>query len=157
MLIRVEPKEFFMSTVYLIFNRGQAEPEDAEIKEYLAQRELEPKREFDTTYQEQACQVWQFGGCYLGNHLHQIADIQQGYLEAEMLALEIPRLLKQGADAALLQTADALPDARLQELLGLLVREFHRESAFGTDEAGHVKVTLEPGVIQQRFRELLTA
>ncbi len=156
MIIKVEPKEFFMSTVYLIFNQEQGEPEDEEVKRYLAERQLEPKREFATTYQELPCQVWQFGGCYLGKHLEMIADIQTKYIEAEILAHEIPRLLKEGPDAEAQQAAEGLPDVRLQELVGILVTEYHQESSFGSDEEGHVKVTLEPGIVQRRFKELLT-
>jgi hypothetical protein len=89
-ILRVEPKEFFMSTVYLIFDRQQPEPEDEEVRRYLAERQLEPKRAFEAPYQERDCLIWQFGGCYLGRHLDMIADIQRRYIEAEMLAHEIP-------------------------------------------------------------------
>ncbi len=156
MIIRVEPKEFFMHTVYLIFNQERAEPEDQEVKQYLAERALEPKREFQTTYEERDCRVWQFGGCYLGKHLDMIADIQKKYIEAEMLAYEIPRLLKEGSDSEVQQVAGELPEARLQELVGILVKEFHQASSFRADEEGHVKVTLEAVVVQKRFKELLS-
>ena len=38
MIIRVEPKDFFMSTIFLIFTRAQPDPEDADVKRYLAER-----------------------------------------------------------------------------------------------------------------------
>jgi hypothetical protein len=155
MIIRVEPREFFMSTVYLIFNREQPEPEDDEINRYLAEHQLDPKRRFEATSEERPCQVWQFGGCYLGTHLERIIDIQRRYLEAEMLAQELPRLLMEGTDAAAQQTMAALPAERFQELVGRLVEEFHRESSFGADEQGSLTVTLEPTVVRQRFQELL--
>ncbi len=155
MIIRVEPKDFFMSTVFLIFIRDQPDSEDEEVKRYLAARSLEPKRAFETVYQEQDFLVWQFGGCYLGRHLEAIAEIQRKYLEAEMLADEIPRLLKAGADVAVQEAAEQLPEARLHELVGTLVKEFHQESSFGPDAEGNVRVTLEPAAIQSRFRELL--
>jgi hypothetical protein len=155
MIIRVEPKDFFMSTIFLIFIREQPESEDEEVKRYLAERGLEPKRAIETVYQERDCLVWQFGGCYLGRHLETIADIQKKYIEAEMLADEIPRLLKEGADVAVQEAAERLPEARLHELVGTLVKEFHRESSFGPDAEGNVRVTLEPAAIQNRFRELL--
>jgi hypothetical protein len=98
MIIRVEPKDFFMSTILLLFDRAHPDPEDEEVKRYLAERDLEPKRTFDDASQEQYGIVWQFGGCYLGRHLDAIADIQKPYLEAEMLADEIPRLLKAQAE-----------------------------------------------------------
>jgi hypothetical protein len=155
MIIRVEPKEFFMSTIYLIFDRQRSEPEDEEVKRYLAERQLEPKRTFETTHQERDSQVWQFGGCYLGKHLDVIVDIQRKHLEEEILAHEIPRLLKEGEDVEVHQTVGELSACRMQELVDMLVKEFHRESSFGSDEEGCVKVTLEPAVVQQRFKELL--
>ena len=155
MIIRVEPKDFFMSTILLLFDREHPDPEDQEVKRYLAERDLEPKRTFDTASQEQYSVVWQFGGCYLGRHLDAIADIQKKYLEAEMLAAEIPRLLKVETEVEMLDMVDQLPDARRQELLDALVREFHQESSFGPDASGSVKVMLEPAVVQRRFRELL--
>ena len=155
MIIRVEPKDFFMSTILLLFDREHPDPEDEEVKRYLAERDLEPKRTFDTASQEQYGVVWQFGGCYLGRHLDAIADIQKKYLEAEMLADEIPRLLKADAEVAMQEAVDQLPDARLQELVDTLVKEFHQESTFGPDAEGNVKVMLEPAVVQRRFRELL--
>jgi len=155
MIIRVEPKDFFMSTILLLFDRAHSDPEDEEVKRYLAERDLEPKRTFDNASQEQYGVVWQFGGCYLGRHLDAIADIQKKYLEAEMLADEIPHLLKADAAVEVQEAVDQLPDARFQELVDTLVKEFHQESTFGPDAEGHVKVMLEPAVIQRRFSELL--
>ena len=157
MIIRVEPREFFMSTVYLIFDREQAEPEDEEVRRFLSERQLEPRRTFETTYQEHSCEVWQFGGCYLGAQLNAIADIQKRYIEAEMLTSEIPRLLKEGADAQVQHAVETLPEARFQDLVGILAKDLHQESSFGPDEAGNLKVTLDPAVVQQRFKGLLTA
>jgi hypothetical protein len=155
MIIRVEPRDFFMSTVFLIFNQEQPESEDDDIKRYVAEQQLEPKRRFEGTYEERPCEVWQFGGCYLGKHLDNIADIQRRHLEAEILAQEIARLLADGADPTAPQAAATLPAERFQELVGRLVEEFHRESSFGADEQGYLTVTLEPMVVRQRFQELL--
>ena len=88
MIIRVEPKDFFMSTILLLFDQTHPDPEDEEVKRYLHERGLEPKRTSDNASQEQYGVVWQFGGCYLGGHLDAIADLQKKYLEAEMLADE---------------------------------------------------------------------
>jgi hypothetical protein len=155
MIIRVEPKDFFMSTILLLFDQARPDPEDEEVKRYLGERHLEPKRTFDSASQEQYGVVWQFGGCYLGRHLDAIADIQKKYLEVEMLADEIPRLLRADAEAEMQEAVDRLPDARRRELVDTLVQEFHQESAFGPDAEGNVKVMLEPALVQRRFRELL--
>jgi hypothetical protein len=144
-----------MSTILLIFDQEQPDPEDEEAKRYLAERSLEPRRTFDTTVQERTCVVWQFGGCYLGRHLDAIADIQKQYIEAEMLADEMPRLLKTDAAIEVQDAVEELPNARLQELIATLVKEFHQESSFGPGEAGQIKVMLDPAVVQRRFRVLL--
>jgi hypothetical protein len=144
-----------MSTIFLIFTRQQPDPEDEEVKRYLSEHALEPRRAFDTSYQERDCTVWQFGGCYLGHHLNAISDIQRHYLEAEVLAEEISRLLKDGADIEVRETVEQLPEARLQEVVGALAEEFHRESSFGPDAEGNIKVTLDAGLVQGRFRALL--
>src|ERR671922_1210485 len=115
MIIRVEPKDFFMSTILLIFDQEQPDPEDEEAKRYLAERGLEPKRTFHTDMQGRDYVVWQFGGCYLGRHLDAIADIQKKYLEVEMLADEIPRLLRADAEAEMREAVEQLPEARLEE------------------------------------------
>jgi hypothetical protein len=157
MIIRVEPKDFFMSTIFLIFTKDQPDPEDADVKRYLAERALEPKRTAETTFGERDCLVWQFGGCYLGRHLDAIADIQKKFLEEEVLAEGISRLIREGANVELQEAADRLPDASLQGLIGSLVKEFHQDSSFGSDADGNVTVTLEPAVVQGRFLELLQA
>jgi hypothetical protein len=41
MIIRIEPKDFFMSTILLLFDQGHPDPEDEEVKRYLAERALE--------------------------------------------------------------------------------------------------------------------
>ena len=144
-----------MSTIFLIFMRQRPDPEDEDVKHYLAEHALEPRRAFDTTYEERDCTIWQFGGCYLGQHLHAIADIQKVYLEAEILAHEIARLVKQDGAAELRETAAQLSDDRLQELISCLVKEFHQESAFASDAQGNVVVVLDPMVVRGRFKELL--
>ena len=69
--------------------------------------------------------------------------------------MRFPRLLKADAEVEMQVTVDQLPDARRQELVDTLVKEFHQESTFGPDAQGHVKVLLEPALVQRRFRELL--
>ena len=155
MIIRVEPKDFFMSTILLIFDQEQPDPEDEEAKRYLAERGLEPKRSFHTDMQERDYVVWQYGGCYLGRHLDAIAEIQKKYLEAEMLADELPRRLKADAEVAVQEAIEQLPEARLEELVDTLVQEFHQESSFGPGTEGNIQVILEPAAVQRRFKELL--
>ena len=48
-----------------------------------------------------------------------------------------------------------MPAPQMQALIANLVQEFHQDTSFGANEAGYLKVTLEPTVIQQRFLELV--
>jgi len=153
MRIRVEPKEFFMYSVFLAFNAADPEPEDETVKAYLTERELEPKSEGKNTWDGQEFDVMYFGGCYLGKHLNAIEDIQRAAVEEEMLAEEIGRILKETTHEATRREADAAPQPRLKELIAGLAQEFHQESSFDADEEGSLKVTLEPELIEQKFLE----
>jgi hypothetical protein len=50
---------------------------------------------------------------------------------------------------------DQTPAPQMQALIANLVQEFHQDTSFGANEAGYLKVTLEPAVIQQRFLGLV--
>ena len=90
MFVVVEPAEFFMHRVKLIFDLESPDLEDAEAKEYLEEHELEPRYLFDDELEGRKCQVMQFGGCYLGgNHLDRLAEIQRKAVEVEVLTAEI--------------------------------------------------------------------
>jgi hypothetical protein len=43
----------------------------------------------------------------------------------------------------------------MQALVATLAQEFHQDTSFGANEAGYLKVLLEPAVIAQRFLELV--
>jgi len=43
----------------------------------------------------------------------------------------------------------------MKALIATLVQAFHQDASFGANEAGYLKVTLEPAVIEQRFLELV--
>lgn len=91
MRIRVEPKEFFMYSVFLAFNPERPEPEDEAVRAYLAERDLEPKARGTQVWDGQEFQVLYYGGCYLGRHLEAIQDMQRQAVEREMLTEEIGR------------------------------------------------------------------
>ena len=84
MRIRVEPKDFFMYSVFLAFNQDSPEPEDEAIRAYLTDKDLEPKAQGTQVWDGQELQVWYYGGCYLGRHLEAIHDIQRQAVEREM-------------------------------------------------------------------------
>ena len=77
MLIRVEPKEWMMSSVLLYFDQSAPDPEDEVVRKYIADNTLVPKREGTTTWNDRDWDVMYFGGCYLGSHLGAIDRIQK--------------------------------------------------------------------------------
>ena len=50
MLVRLEPKDWLMHAVYLFFDEDKPDPEDQEVRDYLAAHGLEPKRDTTTTW-----------------------------------------------------------------------------------------------------------
>ena len=155
MRIKIEPKEFFMYAVFLAFSTEHPDPEDEAIKAYLDAHELIPKAQGTDRIADQECDVLYFGGCYLGNHLDVIRDMQRQAVEHELLTVAIERILQATTAPETRRVADQLPAPQMQGLIATLVQEFHQDTSFGANEEGYLQVTLEPAVIQQRFLELV--
>ena len=99
MIIRIEPKDWNMHTVLMFFKEEEPHPEDADIRRYLEERHLKPRREYNTELEGEKFEVLTYGGCYLGRHMTALADIQRAVVERELLAEAIPALLAGGPDA----------------------------------------------------------
>ena len=155
MRIRVEPKEFFMHSIFLAFNKEHSDLEDKAVKAYLEEHELIPKAQGTDTLEGQEYDVMYFGGCYLGRHLNVIGDMQRKAVEQEMLTTEIGRILEETADPATREAADNTPEPDLKELISNLAEELHQESSFSADEEGYLRVALETDHIQRKFVELV--
>jgi hypothetical protein len=152
MRIRVEPKDFFMYSVFLAFKKEDAEAEDAAVKAYLEQHELMPKMQGTDTVEGEELDVMYFGGCYLGRHLGVIEDMQRKAVEREMLAEEIEGVLRRATDPETRRASDAL-GAGMGALVAAMAEDLHDESSFGPGDDGYLKVTLEPGAIRDMFLE----
>ncbi len=96
-----------------------------------------------------------FGGCYLGKHLDVISDMQRQAVEHQLLTVDIERILQATTAPETRRVADQIPAPQMQGLIATLVQEFHQDTSFGANEAGYLRVTLEPTVIEQRFLELV--
>ena len=156
MRIRVEPKEFFMNSVFLAFSQAHADPEDEDVKAYLAEHELIPKWQGIDRWDGQEFEVMYFGGCYLGKHLGAIGDMQRKSVEQEMLTSEIERILgEETGDSATRRAAHDIPEPQLKEIMASLAQKLHQESSFGTDEKGNLKITLDPDLAQRKFMEIV--
>ena len=155
MRIKIEPKEFFMYAVFLAFSKEHPDPEDEAIKAYLDAHELIPKAQGTDRFEDQEFDVMYFGGCYLGKHLEVISDMQRQAVEHQMLTGEIERILQETTAPKTRRMAEKTPEPQMQALIANLAQEFHQDASFGANEAGYLKVTLEPAVIEQRFLELV--
>jgi hypothetical protein len=103
----------------------------------------------------QACEVLYFGGCYLGNHLQVLEDMQRQAVEHDLLRVAIAHVLQEPTDPGTRRVVEKTPAPELQALIAHLVQEFHQDASFAADEAGYLQVSLDPAVIQQRFVELV--
>ena len=112
MFIKVEPAEFFMYRVIMVFDLESPDSEDGAARDYINEWELEPKYQRVGDFEGRNSEFMQFGGCYLGKHLGKIAEIQRRHVEAELLTAEIDRLLQD------LEHPVAIPDERRKKLSG---------------------------------------
>ena len=152
MFIKVEPAGFFMYTVQMAFDLENPDSEDNLVKDYLTGHELEPRYQWEADLDGRNCQWFQFGGCYLGNHLQGIGQIQRNAVEVELLTEEITRRL----DSNPQQTA-ALTEESRQNLVTALVTELHQPEIFAPNEEGLLAVNLDQKRLSQALHRLLPA
>ena len=154
MRIKVEPKDFFMYSIFLAFNNEVPDMEDEAAKKYLEDCELIPKAQGKDTVDGIEHDVMYFGGCYLGRHLRNLETMQRQAVEQEMLGAKIMSTIQESTDPETRQLADATAEPQLREIMHDVVQAFHDESSFGADEEGMLIVSLEPAVIQEKFLEI---
>ena len=147
MFIHVEPAEFFMYRVKLIFDLEQPNSEDQQVRDYLTEHELEPRYLYTQELEESQCEVMQFGGCYLGRHLDRIGQIQRNAVEVELLTAEIEGHLNASTAEELL-----LPEEQLQDTIATLVQDFHQDTSFETAENGELKAVLDGEAVREAAR-----
>lgn len=143
-----------MYSVFLCFNVKHPESEDEAVKAYLDKHGLEPKMRGDDTVEGKEFEVMYFGGCYLGQHLKVVTEMQRTAVEQDMLAKEIEASLKAAADTPAREVMAVLAEPELKKIVADLVLEFYNDSSFGPDDEGYLKVTLAPDTIEQRFLEM---
>ena len=149
MLINVEPADFFMYRVKLMYDLDSPDPEDQQVRGYLEQFELIPRAQETGEVEGTRREVMVFGGCYLGKHLNEIGQIQRRAVEVELLTEEIERHLD--------STTAAIPQAgeeQKQQAIAALVQTFNRESAFRTNEKGELEASLDKEAVLEAARRL---
>ena len=154
MIIRVEPKDWNMHTVLMFFNEEEPHSEDADIRRYLEERRLEPRRQYNTELAGEKFEVWTYGGCYLGRHMNALADILRSVVEKELLAEAIPGLLASGPDADATALASAKTDAEMTTIVSALTEALHTPDNFGVDDNGELQTTISAEQAQAQFLQL---
>ena len=151
MFIKIEPAGFFMHTVKLIFDLDNPDSEDVEVRDYLAKHELEPRYRWDDKLDDDKAEVIQFGGCYLGNHLQGIGQIQRKAVEVELLVEAVtPYVEEVFKEVASGQVSDS------KCIIEQVVKIFHDESYFGSNESGELTINLPGDAVLRSTRLLLS-
>ena len=149
MFIKVEPAGFFMHTVKLIFDLDNPDSEDIEVRDYLAKHELEPRYRWDDKLEDDKAEVIQFGGCYLGNHLQAIGQIQRKAVEVELLIEALTPYVEE-----VLKEVESGQVSDGKCITDQLVKIFHDESYFGSNESGELTVSLPVDVVLRSARSI---
>ena len=157
MIVHTEPKDFFMFTVHFFFNKEHPDAEDQSVKAYLEEKQLYPKRTNKIEHQGWPCEVWSFGGCYLGRHLGAIGEMQRKTVERELITAQVERLVRHEPQEGLRALTAGMAEPDLVGLVANLVEEFHQDSSFGLDDQGQLMLTLEDSAVELRVKELVGA
>lgn len=154
MIIRIEPKDWNMHTVLMFFKQEEPHPEDADIRRYLEERHLEPRRQYDTELAGEKFEVLTYGGCYLGRHMNALADIQRAVVEKELLVEAIPELLASGPDAKASSLAATKSASDMTAIVDALTETLHTPDNFGIDVNGELQTTVSAEDVQAQFLTL---
>lgn len=154
MIIRIEPKDWNMHTVLMFFKQEEPHPEDADIRRYLEERHLEPRRQYDTELAGEKFEVLTYGGCYLGRHMNALADIQRAVVEKELLVEAIPELLASGPDAKASSLAATKSASDMTAIVDVLTATLHTPDNFGIDANGELQTTVSAEDVQAQFLTL---
>ena len=151
MFIKVEPAEFFMYRVILVFDLENPNAEDQDVRDYMTEWELEPKYQHTGDFEGSNSEIMQFGGCYLGRHLGKISEIQRGHVEREIIVAEIGMLLDDEEDPV------AVPAERREETVRQLAESFYQPDVFQPNDEGLLEAMLDAPTVRQAARDLLAA
>jgi len=138
-----------MHTVKLIFDLDNPDSEDIEVRDYLAKHELEPRYRWDDKLEDDKAEVIQFGGCYLGNHLQDIGQIQRKAVEIELLIEALTPYVEE-----VLKEVESGQVSDGKFITDQLVKIFHDESYFGSNESGELTVSLPVDVVLRSARSI---
>ena len=138
MFIKVEPADFFMFRIIMTFDLENPDSEDQEVRDYLTEHGLEARHTSEGEFEDRQCEFMSFGGCYLGNHLQNISQIQRIAVEIELLTAQIEQHLD-----SLPAEEMVLTEEQRRAAIAALVEEFHQESVFQANENGELIAVLD--------------
>ena len=142
-----------MYRVILIFDMESPDSEDQEVRDYLAEHELEPRYQSTGELDQRQCEFLQFGGCYLGRHVDSIGQIQRKAVEVELLTAEIRGHLADAMSGGVGEDA-GLTEQQRQAAVAELVPEFHQDSSFQTAENGELIAVLDGEAVREAAHHL---
>ena len=151
MFIKVEPAEFFMYRVILVFDLESPNSEDQDVRDYMTEWELEPKYQRTGDFEGSNSEIMQFGGCYLGKHLGKISETQRTQVEREIITAEIGMLLDDEEDPV------AVPAERREETVRQLAESFYQPEVFQPNDEGLLEAVLDAPAVRRAARDLLAA
>jgi hypothetical protein len=152
MFVRIEPKDFNMYSVFFVFNKQQADPADSEVRAYLQEHALEPKRQWDEVWHGADCNIMYFGGCYIERHMKPIGEMHRRGAQLSLLRRAVDGALNGGRPSKALTAAlAALPKDRLDEVKASLVERLNVDTSFGTDKKGYLAVTVPKATLRREF------
>ena len=142
-----------MYRVILIFDMESPDSEDQEVRDYLAEHELEPRYQSTGELDQRQCEFLQFGGCYLGKHVDSIGQIQRKAVEVELLTAAIRDHLADTTAEDVGEDA-GLTEQQRQAAVAELVPEFHQDSSFQTAENGELIAVLDGEAVREAAHNL---
>ncbi|HXH10846.1 MAG TPA: hypothetical protein VNP04_13925 [Alphaproteobacteria bacterium] len=157
MWMEFTPKDWFMMRVELVFRDGDPDPEDAWIRAYLDEHQLEPRYRAKEERHGISCEVLYFGQCYLGHHLQTIQGLYQKGIERSFLLEKLRELRQNPNGTSPVQWPTTLDVAELERVFTVLAEALHEQVTFGTDAEGNLTVALDPDLVGREVSRLTTA
>jgi hypothetical protein len=154
MWMEFTPKDWLMMRVGLIFREGEPDPEDAWVRAYLREHQLEPRHQLKEERNGTPCDVFYFGQCYLGQHVHAIQALYQKGLERSCL-LEKLCDLRRGTDATSGEWLTTVGDTDFARVLPALAEALHGQIDFTPNAEGYLDVTLDPALMKCELSHLM--
>lgn len=145
MWIESEPADWLMMRYFLCFEPGDPNPEDRHVRAYLRERGLEPKRAWSGERQGIACDVLQFGQCYLGGHLRAIYALRWQGIVTEAVSEMLEGVAEPGAIA---------PHARADVAWSLAGRVLARAAA-DPGQADPSRIAIDPAFLREELQKVI--